>query len=162
TFMQRVHGEALQPSNLNRLFVIAVHHAGTFTQHLHRAGARTAGAQNIRIQNRLCRTHQIAAGDLLDELWHIDMRGTGLHTWRIETVEAAVRLWHSRLFIEGRMQIWKTCRYLRRRLRLLLKTGCFTHRSPSFLCPSPSRLRNARPASDDKSMRAFERLQRRF
>ena len=50
--IEPIHRVALQASDLDGLPVVAMHHAGAFAQHIHRADARTAQAQNIRIQNR--------------------------------------------------------------------------------------------------------------
>ena len=49
--VQGIHGEALQPGDLNWLFVVAVHDAGAFAQDLDRAGAGAAGAQDVGVQD---------------------------------------------------------------------------------------------------------------
>ena len=117
--MKRVHREPLQPRDLNRLLVVPMHHARAFAQHLHRTGPRTTRTKNIRIENRARRAGQIAAGDLLDEARHINMRRTSNRARRIEAVEATICLRHSSLLVEWRMQIAETLDHLRLRRDLL-------------------------------------------
>ena len=108
-------------ADLNRLLVVAVHHARAFAQHLDRAGARAAGAQNIGVENGAGRAGKIAAGDLLDEARNIDVRGAGGGAGRIEAVQASVRLGHRSLPVKRRMQIAEARGSLRMDRRLLHK-----------------------------------------
>ncbi len=108
--MQRIHGKALQASNLDWLLVVAVHHARAFAQHIHRASSRTTSTQDVRIQNRLRRALKIAARNLLDELRHINMRWTGRHARRVEAVKTSIRLGHRSRPLKWRMQVRKARR----------------------------------------------------
>src|ERR1700679_3829815 len=94
TFVERVHGEPLQPRDLNRLLVVAMHYAGALTEHLDRACPSAACAQNIRIEDRVRRADEIAAGYLLDETRYINMSRTSCSAWRIEAKETPVCLRH--------------------------------------------------------------------
>ncbi len=108
--VERIHGEALQPGDLDRLFVVAMHHAGAFAQHLHRAGAGAAGAQDVGVEDGAGGAGKVAAGDFLDEAGNIDMRGAGGGAGRIEAVEAAIGFGHRSLPVERRMQISRSAR----------------------------------------------------
>src|SRR5215468_10331987 len=97
----------LQTPNFNRLLVVAVIDTRAFAKHIHGTNARAACAENIRVQNRQRGAAQIALGNFLDETWNINMRGASGGAWRIETIEAAVRLRHRGNLIERRMNLWK-------------------------------------------------------
>ena len=136
--VQRVHREALQARNLDRLLIEAVHHAGAFAQNLHRAGAGAACAQNIGVENGAGGPRKIAAGDLLNKARNIDMRRTCAGAGRIEAEEATIGLWNRSLFVERRMQIAETRGGLRMVWRLLHKGRLAAHRV-SLLPPLSTR-----------------------
>ena len=62
-----VHGESLQPANLDRLLAFLDHHARAFAQHFGRTDSSAAFAQNIRFQNHARRPAHIRRHDALDE-----------------------------------------------------------------------------------------------
>ena len=103
--MEGIHGEALQAGNLDGLLVVAVEHAGSFAEHVDRATAGATGAENVGVENGPGGAGQVAAGDLFDESWNVDVRGAGGGAGRVETVEAAIGLRHGRLQVERRMQV---------------------------------------------------------
>ncbi len=105
-----VHGVALQASDLDRLLIVLVHDAGAFAKYVDRTHARAAQRQNVRIQNRLGRSAQVAAGDLLDEPRDIDVGGAGAGAWRVEAVEAAVGLDDGGARFEGGMDLGEAAR----------------------------------------------------
>ena len=49
TGVKGVHGVTLQAAYFDRLFVVSQHDAGAFAKHVHRADARTAQAENVRV-----------------------------------------------------------------------------------------------------------------
>ena len=108
--VEKVHGVALQASDLDRLLIVLVHDAGAFAQNVDRTDARAAQRQNVRIQNGLGRSAQVAAGDLLDEARHIDVRGAGARAGRVEAVEAAVGFHHRGARFERRMDLGEAAR----------------------------------------------------
>ena len=103
--MEGIHRVALQPGNLDRGMIVAMHYAGAFAKHLDRTGLRTAAAQNIRIENAQRRTAQIARTNALDEARHVDMRGASASAGRIKTIQAAVCFNHRSLWRERRLDI---------------------------------------------------------
>ena len=125
--VERVHGEALQPSNLNGLLVVAVHHAGAFAQDLDRAGAGAAGAEDVGVQDGAGRSSQVAAGDLLDKPRDIDMRGASRGAGCIEAVEAPVGFGDRGLPVQWGMKITEARRGFRMHRRLLDKRSLAAH-----------------------------------
>ena len=119
--MQSVHGIALQTADLNGLLVVAVQHAGALAQHLHRAGSGTAQAKNVGVKNCLRGAFEIVVRDLLDEARHVDMRGAGLRTRRVEAKQAAVGFSERGRTIKWRMKVREARRNLRRAGCLLQK-----------------------------------------
>ena len=111
--VKSIHGVTLQQRDLDRLAILAMQHACAFAEHVHRADARTTGAQNICVENAQGRAAQIAGGDALDEAGHIDVRRTGGRAGRVEAVEAAIRLNHSGLRRERRLQLAEAFAQLR-------------------------------------------------
>ena len=110
---KRVHGEALQASDLDRLLVEAVQHAGAFAQDFHRAGAGATGAQDVGVEDGARGPGEIAAGDFLDEAGNVDVGGACAGARRVEAVEAPIGFRHRCLPVEGRMQIAEARRGLR-------------------------------------------------
>ncbi len=107
------HGEALQAADLDRLLVVAMQHAGAFAEDIHGTGARAACAEDVGVEDGLCRAFEVIAGDLLDEARDVDVRGTGGRAGRVEAVEAAVGFSHGGRLIERRMQVRKARSNLR-------------------------------------------------
>jgi hypothetical protein len=130
--MERINRESLQSRNLNRLFVVPMHHAGAFAQHLHWTGSGTTPTQNICIENSLRRASQIAAGNLLDETWHINMRRTSGCARSVETIETAIRFRHRCLSIKRRVQVAEALRDLGWRRNLLMKWNSRAHRGQAL------------------------------
>src|ERR1039457_1196693 len=87
--LKRVHGIALQPRNLNWLVIMSMHDTGPFAKYFHRTRARTAAAQNIRIEDAKRGAAQVAGADALDEPGNINMRGARPSAGRIETIQRA-------------------------------------------------------------------------
>jgi hypothetical protein len=87
-----LHRKALQQPDLDRLGLVFLAHTGGLAQHLGRAGACAAAAQGVGGQDAVRRTAQIALGDALDELRHIDAGGAGRLAGRVEAVVAALGL----------------------------------------------------------------------
>ena len=125
--VERVHGEALQPCDLNGLFVVAVHHAGAFAQDLDRASAGAAGAKDVGVQDGAGGSGQVAAGDLLDKTGNIDMRGASRGAGRIEAVEAPIGFGDRGLPVQRRMEITEARRGFRMHRRLLHKRSLAAH-----------------------------------
>ena len=90
--MESVHGVALQAADLDGLLVVAMHHAGAFAEHFHRADARAAAAEDIGIENASAPSRADCPCDSLDEAGHVDVGGTGGGAGRVKTIEAAVGL----------------------------------------------------------------------
>ena len=95
----------LQPGNLDWLMVVAVHHAGALTQHLHRAHLRTACAKNIRIQNPQRRAANVPGTDALDKAWNVNMRGTCARARRVKTIQATIGFNHCSLGLKRRLDV---------------------------------------------------------
>ena len=98
---------ALQAANLDRLFVIAMHHAGAFAEHGNRADAGAARPENIGVEDGHRGAAQISRGDLLDKAGNVNVGRAGGGAGRVEAVQAAVRLNHRSLRGKGRMQVRK-------------------------------------------------------
>ena len=130
--VERIHGEALQARDLDRLLVEAVHDAGAFAQDIHRAGAGAAGAQDVGVEDGAGGAGKIAAGDFLDEAGNVDVGGAGGGARRIEAVEATIGLGYRCLPVEGRMQIAETRGGLRMIRGLLQKRCLATHSGGSL------------------------------
>src|ERR1700722_15853446 len=131
--MERIHGEALQAANLDWLLVVAVQHAGAFAQDLNRADPGTACAQDIGVEDGSGGAGKIAAGDLLDKSWDIDMRGACCGAGCIEAEEASVGLWQRSLPVERGMQIREARSGFRLDRRLLHEGRLAAHEA----IPSP-------------------------
>ena len=99
--VERVHGEALEARDLDRLLVEAVHHAGAFAQDFHRAGAGTAGAQDVGVEDGARGAGKIAAGDFLDEAGNVDVGGAGGGAGGIEAVETTIGFGYRCLPVEA-------------------------------------------------------------
>jgi hypothetical protein len=103
----RIHCVPLQQRNLNRLAIVAMHHARPFAQNIHRANTRATRAKNIRIKNAHRRAPQIARGNPLDESWHVNMRGARRCARRVKAIQTAIGLNYSGLIAERRLQLAK-------------------------------------------------------
>src|ERR1700674_3880699 len=86
-----VHGESLQPANLDRLLAFLHHDASAFAQHFGRADSSAALAKNIRFEDDARRPAQIRRHDALDEPGHIDPRRTRLYARSVKTIETPRR-----------------------------------------------------------------------
>ena len=103
--LEGVHRVTLQPGNLDRRVVVAMHHACAFAEHFHRAGLRTACAKNIRIQNPQCRTAQIPGADALDKARNVDMRGAGAGAGRVKAIQATIGFNDCSLRLQRRLDV---------------------------------------------------------
>ena len=83
-----IHGESLQPANLDGLLALLDHHARAFAQHFGGANSPATFAQNIRFEDHARRPAHIARHDALDEAGHIDARRTRLRARSVKTIEA--------------------------------------------------------------------------
>ena len=128
--MQRIHCKPLQARNLNRLLVVAVHHARALAQHLDRTCPRATRTKNIRVKDRVRRALHIPRRNLLDKSRHIDMRRASIRARRIEAVKAAIRLNHRSLLIERRVQVPEALLHLRLRSNPLVKSYPIAHLPP--------------------------------
>ncbi len=81
-----VHGESLQPANLDRLLALFDHDARAFAQHFRRANSPAAFAENIRFQNHARRPAHIRRHDALDKAGHIDPRRARLNARSVKTI----------------------------------------------------------------------------
>ncbi|GGG74243.1 hypothetical protein GCM10011585_16060 [Edaphobacter dinghuensis] len=82
-----------------------MHNAGSFAENFNWAHTSATRSKNICIENAKRCAVEIAAGDLLNKLWHIDMGWAGAGTGSVKTIQAAVRLNHCSLRREWRMQV---------------------------------------------------------
>jgi hypothetical protein len=133
--MQRIHRETLQLPDSNRLLVVAMHHAGTLAQHIHRTRARTTGSQDVRLKNGPRRAFQIPARYLFDKPRDIDVGRARASAGGIEAVQTSTRLNNRRAMTERRMQVRKTSNYIRVIGCLRQKIEWFTHRRLAISCP---------------------------
>ena len=101
--LEGIHRVALQPCNLDRLVIVAVHHAGALAQHFHRAGLGATGAENIRVENPQRRAAKIPGADALDKARNVDMRGTSAGTRRVKTIQATIGFNHGSLRLKRRL-----------------------------------------------------------
>jgi hypothetical protein len=101
-----IHGVALEAADGDGL-VFGIEDARTFAQFLDRADAGAGGTEKIGIENGARGTEEIAGGNFLDEARYVDVRGTGVRAWRVETHEAAGRLGEGFLLREGREEFTK-------------------------------------------------------
>ena len=83
-----IHGESLQPANLDGLLALLDHDARAFAQHFGGANAPATFAENIRFQDHARRAAHIRRHDALDEAGHVDPRGTRLNAGSVKTIEA--------------------------------------------------------------------------
>jgi hypothetical protein len=80
---------ALKPADLHGRFQQDLVDAGSFAEHFGRAGAGAAPAEDIGLENGLCRGELIVMKDLADEPGDIDMRGARTGARRVEAIQAS-------------------------------------------------------------------------
>ncbi len=103
--VEGLHGEALQVADLDGLVVVAMQDAGAFTEYLHRADAGATDGEDVGGEDGFGGAAEVSGRDLFDEARDVDVSRTGRGTGGIEAVEAAVRLHHSTLSGESRVQV---------------------------------------------------------
>jgi hypothetical protein len=96
---------ALQTSDFDGLFIVAVHNTRAFAEDIYGTNARTAEAENIGFENGHGRAAQIARGNFLDEARNIYMRGASDSARRVKTKEAPHGFYRGGLRLERRMNI---------------------------------------------------------
>src|SRR5580693_585753 len=96
---------ALQPCDLDRGMVVAVHHTGALAQHFHRAGLSATAAKDIRIQNPQCRAAKVPGTDALDKARNVNMRGTCAGARRVKTIQATIGFKHGSLRLKRRFDV---------------------------------------------------------
>ncbi len=92
----RVARMALKPADLHRALHEHPVDTGPLAEHLGRAGAGTAPAEDVGIEDRACRGKLIVMKYLANELRHVDVRRAGPRARGVEAIETA-RGFHPRL-----------------------------------------------------------------
>ena len=98
---------ALQRANLDRLVFLRGANAGSLTQFFGGTNASATAAKNVRFQNGLRGSEEIAGGDLANERRHVDAGRAGLNAWRIVAEVTAAGLDHRLRGRQRRMRIGK-------------------------------------------------------